>query len=201
MFETTAQRRRRTRRVGGAAVVALLGVPVWTLAAVALDLLGHRRDPRGHFDAVVVAGCLVLPDGKPSPSLARRTAKAVELWKNGMAPVLVLTGGVGKYPPAEAVVAADYALGLGVPRSAMLLETQSINTIENARFVQHLATLRRIVVVTDTYHTWRCEWIFRHYFESATVVSVESPWFDRAKGAFREAIAVAYHWVRPGRWR
>jgi uncharacterized SAM-binding protein YcdF (DUF218 family) len=109
------------------------------------------------------------------------------------------------YPPAEAVAAARTARELGVPESALILESQSTNTTENAQFTRRLAPFNsgssgaqsksRLVVVTDWYHVRRCEWFFGEYFEVVQGVGVASPFFERAKGAFREAIAYAYYWV------
>ena len=176
---------------------AIVGFPIWVATAIALDIMGHRSDPTGHWDAIVVAGCPVRQDGQPSPSLLRRTTKAVELWRQGLAPIIVLTGGVVNWPPAEAVAAARTARELGVPESALLVESQSKNTAENARLAREIAPFARIIVVTDRYHVRRCEWFFREYFEVVRGVGVVSPFFARAKGAFREAIAYAYYWVSP----
>jgi len=190
----TRGKRSRAVLAIGAAVV---GFPIWVAAAVALDVSGRRSDPTGHWDAIVVPGCLVLPNGQPSASLVRRTTKAVELWRKGRAPVIVLTGGVVNWPPAEAVAAARTARDLGVPESALLVESQSRNTAENARLAREVAPFARIVVVTDRYHVRRCEWFFREYFEVVQGVGVTSPFFERAKGAFREAIAYAYYLLSP----
>ena len=178
------------------AVVAGLGVfPVWICVAIVLDVYGHRPEPQGSFDAIVVAGCRVLPRGQPSLSLARRAIKAVELWRRGLAPVIAFTGGVGQWPPAESAAAAQVARNLGVPDSAMLLEGRSKSTLENARYLRQIADYNRIVVVTDSFHVRRCEWFFGKYFKSVQGVGVVSPFRYRALGSFREALAYVYYAV------
>src|SRR5512141_1327731 len=77
---------------------AILGFPAWVAIALLLDIIGARSDPGGRWDAIVVAGCRVNPDGHASLSLVRRTEKAVELWRAGRAPIILLTGGQGKWP-------------------------------------------------------------------------------------------------------
>ena len=193
-----ASRPSRLRRF--APVILLMGLPVWTAAGIALDIYGHRVDPDGIWDAIVVAGCRVLPSGRPSLSLLRRTVKAVELWKRGLAPVIVLTGGVGEHPPAEAIAAAQVARSLGVPDSALVVEDRSRSTLENARFAHERLAANRVIVVTDAYHVLRCEWFFRLYFQRVQGVGVVSPWLERARGATREALAIGYFIVsRPQR--
>jgi uncharacterized SAM-binding protein YcdF (DUF218 family) len=176
---------------------AVAGFPVWCGVAIALDWYGRRPDPSGHFDAIVVAGCRVMPSGQPSLSLTRRTTKAVELWRQGLAPMIVFTGGVRDFPPAESAAAAAVARNLGVPDTAMLLEGKSTSTAENARFLRALVDFNRIVVVTDSYHVRRCEWFFGKYFREVRGVGVVSPWPYRARDAFREALAYAYYIVFP----
>lgn len=178
-------------------VIGAVGFPLWVAAAVVLDVYGHRPDPTGSWDAIVVAGCRVMPNGLPSLSLVRRTTKAVELWRRGLAPVIVLTGGVGKSPPAEAVAAAGLARQLGVPDSALIVEDKSTSTLENVRFLRQIVKFNQIIVVTDTYHVLRCEWLFGKRFAKVQGVGVTSPIFYRARDAFREAIALAYHLIVP----
>ncbi len=182
-----------------AIAAAAAGFPIWCGLAIALDRYGHRPDPGGHFDAIVVAGCRVMPNGQPSLCITRRTTKAVELWRRGLAPVIVLTGGIGAFPPAESSAAAAVARGLGVPDSAMILESKSTSTAENARFSRALVDFNRIVVVTDSYHVRRCEWLFGKYFGEVRGVGVAAPWPYRARGAFREALAYAYYIAFPSR--
>ncbi len=181
-------------------LVAAAGFPIWLGMAWALDANGHRQEPTGSYDAIVVAGCRVLPEGRPSLSLVRRATKAVELWRRGVAPVIAFTGGVGDWPPAEAVAAAEVARSLGVPESALLLERRSRSTIENARFLREQSSYARIIVVTDTYHVRRCEWFFRKYFTTVDGYGVVSPFFYRTRGALREALAYAYYVVL-GPWK
>lgn len=180
-------------RSGCAAGAAVLGFPIWVAAAVALDFSGQRRDPAGPWDAIIVAGCPALPNGMPSESLKRRTMKAITLWQNRAAPIIIVTGG-GQ--PSEAAVAAAYARQQGIPERALLLESRSSTTLENARFARALTGATRVIVVTDAYHVYRCERFFRKYFAQVAAVGVLSPPWPRAKGAFREAIAIGYYGLR-----
>ena len=164
----------------------------WLLSAALLDRYGHRDAPSGKWDAIVVAGCRALPSGRPSPALERRTARAVALWRAGLAPRIVLTGGVDAGGTvSEAHAAAEHAHALGVPRSALLLEARSRSTEENARFAAPLVGRGRVLVVSDTYHVFRCERVFRRYFAEARGVGAPTRLRFRAVGALREVAAVA----------
>jgi len=166
---------------------------MWASIAWALDAFGRRPHSAGPFDAIIVPGCAVRSDGTPSAALARRTRHAVELYKSGLAPSLVLTGGVGRFPPSEAAAAAELAMNLGVPQTALVLEDRSTSTIENALFAAEClseASERRVLIATDGYHCWRCRHIFSRYFQTvSTAGSVPGPRL-RVRGAMREVISI-----------
>ncbi len=177
--------------VGGALLVG------WGLGALALDVYGQRAAPaRGAWDAVIVAGCRVMPDGRPSPALERRVRTAVALWKAGRAPRIVMTGGVGENPPSEAEAAARLAHALGVPESALVRESQSTTTAENAQFAARVVDARRVLVVSDTYHVLRCEWLFGRYFEEVRGVGSTPEAWPRVRFALREVGAVLVEALR-----
>ena len=186
-------RRCRARSIFRMAAVLL---PLWSSAAMLLDGFGHAEPSATAFDAVVVAGCKVEPDGQPSACLAGRVDRGVALYRAGWAPVLVFTGGVGEHPPSEAEVAAQRARAAGVPEQAIRLETRSSSTEENARFAAELGSARHVLVVSDAWHTHRVARVFGRYFDTVDTVGVDAPLPDRIYGAHREVLALAWYAVR-----
>jgi uncharacterized SAM-binding protein YcdF (DUF218 family) len=174
--------------VPGTAVLA------WGAAAAWLDAHGQRPHAQGRtYDALVVAGCRVFPDGRPSHALARRVAVAVELWQRGVAPRIVLTGGpsVGA-PISEAEAAARLCEAWGVPRERLVLEEKSTSTLENARFAAELLQ-GEVLVVSDAAHVFRCRRMFRRHFAHADAVGALGPRGPRVRLALREVFAVVRH--------
>lgn len=174
--------------------VALL----WAGAGLALDRHGAAAPaPAGPYDAIVVAGCRVDPPGVPSPCLAARAARGVALWEAGVAPLVVFTGGVGTHPPAEAEVAAAFAVERGLPHTAARVEARSTSTEANAaEAAALLGAQAHVLVVTDGYHTLRAGRVFARHFAVADATGVTpSPW-PRARGAAREVLAVGWYGVR-----
>lgn len=167
-----------------AASVAYLG------AALLLDRHGRREDPKEIYDAIVVLGCRVMPGGRPSRTLASRARRAAELQLAGVAPTIVLTGGVGDHPPSEASAAAAIVREMGVAEDAIVLEERSTSTEENAREAAALVEGRRVLVVTDAYHVFRAERVFRRYFDEVRGIGSLGPTPARTRGALREVLAV-----------
>ncbi len=193
---TAASRRRLTNRLRRAALLAAVIAVAWVLAACAVDLYGRTQKPHGKWDAIVVAGATVWRGGRPSKALTRRTLAGADLWRQGYAPRLVLTGGVGAHGPAEAVVAARIAREHGIPEAALVVEARSRNTEENARYARELSGAGRVLVVTDAYHVLRSELIYGRYFEDAAVVGLpigKTP--ALASGALREVPALLWYLI------
>ena len=152
-------------------------------------------------DAVVVLGARVLPGGVPSGALYARVEKAVELYREGVAPRLVFSGGVGDNPPSEAQVMRALAVRLGVPSEACMLEEQSHSTEQNTRFSAELLRslgARRVVVVSDPYHLLRARQYFRlQGFEVATSPALLTERnldaVERFYWTVRESFALLFH--------
>ncbi len=186
--------------LGTALVVSSVFLLLWGLCALGLDLHGRGAPIRGTCDAIIVLGARVLPGGIPSGHLRRRVEAAVRLWREGVAPVVVFTGGVGRVPPSEAEVAARVAVELGVPAGALRLEDRSTSTEENAAFAKRATGVSRVVVVTDSYHALRARRVFARHFEVVGVSASLAPWPWRLRNALREVPVVALY-LATGRLR
>ena len=117
----------------------------------------------GKADAIVVLGCRVRREGGASTALRRRVDRGVQLYRDGAAPLLVLSGG-GAGPRPEAEIMRCAALALGVPEAALLIESGSRNTFENARDTTLLLRsrgLRSVLLVSDRAHLPRARLLFR----------------------------------------
>lgn len=93
-----------------------------------------------------------------------RVATAVELWRRGVAPTILMSGGVDattRQHVGERMKSA--AIDLGVPENAIFVEGFSTSTFENARFTLRVAReegWRRAVIVSDDFHLLRARVLF-----------------------------------------
>jgi uncharacterized SAM-binding protein YcdF (DUF218 family) len=122
------------------------------------------HDNAAPSDAIVVLGAAQYR-GRPSPVLRARIDHAVSLYSRGLAPRLVLTGGVADGDTAsEAAVGRIYALAAGVPDSAILLENEGRTTGQSMERVSRLLRGRRmesVILVSDPFHVLRAARIAR----------------------------------------
>ena len=116
-----------------------------------------RSDEARPVDAIVVLGAAQY-DGRPSPQLAARLDHALTLWPEGLAPMIVVTG--GNQPGdrfTEADASAAYLTERGVPSDAIVLEGEGASTYESMKNVAVLLGERvdSVLIVTDPYHALR----------------------------------------------
>ena len=144
---------------------AVIVFALWLVALGAVIAWGSR-DRAKTSDAIVVLGAAQYW-GKPSPVLRARLDHAVELWHRGLAPRVVLTGGVGVGDTtSEAAVSRKYVIGQGIPDSAILLETTGRTTRESLRSVAAMLQVRdqhRVILVSDPFHMLRLDILARRF--------------------------------------
>lgn len=142
---------RRSAWAAGALLVAyaLLFGWVWRVS---------RLDQRNRADAIVVLGAAQY-NGRPSPVLKARLDHGLDLYRAGLAPVIVVTGGIGAGDRmSEATVGHRYLRALAVPDSAIIVRPDGRTTDESMRSVaewMHDRELTRMLLVSDPFHMAR----------------------------------------------
>lgn len=178
-----------------------IGMFLWLIMAVviALAIIGygqvsHERDA----DVIIVLGAGLRRDGRPGPALIRRAEEGARLYREGYATNVICTGAIPRFANrAEAEGCADVLRENGVPDSAIVLETRSRSTEENAAYsleIMNEQGWELALVVSDGYHLLRARWIFADQgVEAYTVPASRQPrTFDLATALAREVVAV--HW-------
>lgn len=124
--------------------------------------------------AIVVLGGNAPVDGELTGESAARMAHALSLYEAGASPLLVVTGG-GDTPVAPAMAAT--AREAGVPEEAILSETASRSTLQNAVFTGDFSELDKnepIILVSQRYHLPRAWASFRWAgFQSVTLSAAD----------------------------
>jgi uncharacterized SAM-binding protein YcdF (DUF218 family) len=130
-------------------------------------------------DAIVVLGGTLTPPASAGSdanlsAAADRLVYAARLYKLGKSPIILISGGnpVGAGTmDAESVHAAALLRGWGIPADAILTETESVNTYENAVYSKLMLDqhgLKSILLVTSALHMPRA----LATFESAGVQAI-----------------------------
>jgi uncharacterized SAM-binding protein YcdF (DUF218 family) len=141
------------------AVVGFLAVAYLAFTFVQV-WLASRRDGARPAQAIVVLGAAQY-NGVPSPILRARLDHAYDLYRNGLAPMIVVTG--GKLPGdvyTEATAGAEYLHSKGVPDDDILREVNGRNSWESleaaSQFLKDRA-IEHVLLVSDAFHSYRID--------------------------------------------
>lgn len=151
---------------------------LWALLLLSIYFFG-RRDEARPAAAIVVLGAAQY-NGRPSPVLRARLDHSLELYDEGVAPVIIFTGGVGVGDTvSEAEVSRRYAIRAGVPESAILVERVGVSTGESMKAVALLMQaegFNSAVLVSDPFHMLRLRLLAaRHGFRAHSSPTRTSP--------------------------
>ncbi len=164
------------KRAGTMSVLVLAGFMYVVLNIVQVWSVG-RSDSRKEVDAIVVMG-VAQYDGRPSPQLQARLDHVLTLWKEGVAQLVVTTG--GNQPGdrfTEARASADYLIAGGIPESSISMEDIGSTTLQSLQSVAEILKSRGLAsveIVTDPYHALRSQLIAQDLGLTAHVSPAEN---------------------------
>jgi len=135
--------------------LSALGWCVWVYLQIERYAYEDQAAPS---DVICVFGAAEYA-GRPSPVLRARLDHALALYEHGIAPVVLTLGGSAPGDTySEGQVGEAYLMANGVPQKAIIAETQSRTTEEQARRIVVIARTNgyhRIVIVSDPAHLFR----------------------------------------------
>jgi uncharacterized SAM-binding protein YcdF (DUF218 family) len=192
MTDDSVHRHPRRRWLLRLAALAL-GVLAAFLALTGVRIVHEGSRQELHpADAIVVFGAAEYA-GHPSPVLRARLDHAFDLFRLGLAPVVITTGGAASDPSfSEGGVSHDYLERRGVPERNLIAETQGSDTAQSAvrvAVIMRANGLHSCVAVSDAYHVFRIKRLLEH--EGIGPVYVAPRPDSRPHGVAQRAYAVS----------
>jgi uncharacterized SAM-binding protein YcdF (DUF218 family) len=191
-------------RVRRLAVPILLAAAVIYTSSLIMVLIVSQQDQRRPVDAIVVLGAAQY-NGRPSPVLRARLDHALGLYRDGVAPLVVVTGGVGRGDTtSEAMVGERYLRAHGVPEGAAAAageERTTETSMTAAAAWLRPRGIRRVLLVSDPFHMFRLRLEARRTsLEAFTSPTESSPISENPvlelRYLFAEGFKVPVAWLR-----
>lgn len=191
-------------------IIFVVLATIITLGVTNGVVIGYTKDKivssaeAAEIDAqcIMVLGASVNPDGSPSGILQDRLDVGIDLYHAGVAPKLLMSGDNGTDTYNEVEGMKQYAISKGVPSEDIFCDHAGFSTYESMYRAEDIFEVKRLVVVTQTYHLYRA--IYDAETRGIEVVGVSSDlheyqnqsWFDtrevmaRAKDFFVTVIGL-----------
>ena len=132
----------------------VLGLNTYVCVSAKGNMYEPQNYAEGKADCIMVLGCGVK-DGKPTPMLKDRLDTAIELYKNGAAEKIIMSGDHGKEHYNEVGVMKLYAIENGVPEEAVFMDHAGFSTYESLYRAKNLFGCNKLIAVTQRYHLYR----------------------------------------------
>ena len=116
------------------------------------------------YDKIKDAECIIVLGGgirqeKPSPILKDRLDKAIELYKLGLAPKIIMSGDHGRVKYDEVNVMKTYAIENGVPSEDIFMDHAGFSTYDTMYRAKEVFGVKKAIIVTQEYHMFRSLYI------------------------------------------
>jgi uncharacterized SAM-binding protein YcdF (DUF218 family) len=144
-------------------------------------------------------------NGRPSPVLRARLNHALSLYREGHAPRIIVTGGVGRGDTtSEATVSRRFLVTHGVPAEAVVVQAQGRSTQASMTAVGEWLKdedLHRVLLVSDPFHMFRLRMEARRTnLEAYTSPTEDSPISDNPvlelRYLFAEGFKIPVTWIQ-----
>ncbi|HTI06177.1 MAG TPA: YdcF family protein [Gemmatimonadales bacterium] len=191
------------RRVLSGILLAIVVIALGWAAVVVAVAVHAARDEATGADAIVVLGAAQY-NGRPSPVFRARLDHAAALYQRSLAPVVLVTGGVGAGDSLnEANVGRDYLLRLGLPTDAVVPLAGGHDTYASLHQVSSWfegRDTRRVLLVSDGFHMLRLQIIARRlglvaYTSPATGSPIHANMRRNTGYLFAEGFKVPFTWL------
>jgi uncharacterized SAM-binding protein YcdF (DUF218 family) len=143
-------------------LVVVVPLFVWYSLDFTYEAVGAEDDFATHADVIIVLGCNTLShNGTPiSSCIGARSSHAADLYKEGLAPTIIATGGptAGPDRPTESQVLQSVLESDGVPPSAIVQENRALDTIQNMAYSKQIMLehgWHSAILVTEPFHIKR----------------------------------------------
>jgi len=131
------------------------GVNIWMIYSTKGAICTPDEAEQLSGDCILVLGCGVRSDGKPSHMLQDRLDVAIAAYQMGLAPKLLMSGDHGREHYDEVNAMKDYTLSKGVPSEDIFMDHAGFSTYESMHRARDIFQCERIIIVTQNYHLYR----------------------------------------------
>ncbi len=177
--------------VGLAGLGALWGINAYVKNSVKERILDSQEASElTDVDCIIVLGCQVKANGKPSDMLADRLTRGLELYHLGAAPKLLMSGDHGTKEYNEVETMKQYAIDDGIASEDVFMDHAGFSTYESIYRAKDIFEADKVIIVTQEYHLYRALYIAKQLGVEAYGVAADyNTYAGQSMRDFREVLA------------
>ena len=141
-------------------------------------------------DCIIILGCGIYDDGSLSPMLRDRLMRGLELYKEGAAPKILMSGDHGRKEYDEVNAMKQYAIDCGVMLENIFMDHAGFSTYESIYRAKEIFEADKVIIVTQEYHVYRALYIAEQFGIDAYGVPADlNEYAGQSMRDFREVLA------------
>ncbi len=145
-------------------LILIIGCVVVTLDTyvkrVGSEYVSNQNDVPG-TNAILILGAYVLPNGTVSSMLNDRLTVGYELYKQGKAQKIIVSGDHGNKNYDEVNAMKSFLMDKGVPSQDVFMDHAGFSTYESVYRARDIFEVEKLIIVTQNYHLMRAVFIAR----------------------------------------
>lgn len=152
--------------------VILISVLLFILASTSMLVINQTVESVGtkyivdsnqvpNADAILVLGAYVFPNGTVSTMLNDRLTAGYELYEQGKAPKLIVSGDHGRKDYDEVNSMKSFLKDKGVPNQDVFMDHAGFSTYESVYRARDIFKVQKLIIVTQEYHLLRAVYVAR----------------------------------------
>ncbi|MBH8569705.1 YdcF family protein [Microvirga sp. STS02] len=167
------------------AKISLVALLLWFIGHTTYIVIDGLTDEGKTADIAVILGSKVNANGTLSGRLEQRLACGLQLYLNGRAKKIIVSGGLGKEGFWEGSKMKDFLIRHHVPDTAIIVDNHGDNTlatVKNTLRLRNSLGYNSVVVVSQYFHLTRTKMLFRK--QQFTSISSVSPRYFEVRDAY-----------------
>ena len=140
-------------------ILIVLGINIYVKQSTKKQIITNEDySDLKDIDCILVLGAGIW-ENRPSHMLEDRLLAGIELYKNGIAPKIIMSGDHGRIEYDEVNVMKDFAIEKGVPSEDIFMDHAGFSSYESIYRAKEIFEAKKVVIVTQEYHLYRSLYI------------------------------------------
>lgn len=141
-------------------IISIIGVNAYVKSVGKKNIITPEAAEKLYdADCIIVLGCQVKDNGKPSNMLSDRLTRGIELYKQNAAPKIIMSGDHGRKHYDEVNTMKQVAIDAGIPSSDVFMDHAGFSTYESMYRTKEIFDADKIIIVSQEYHLYRAVYI------------------------------------------
>lgn len=176
--------------IGAAGLLLLFGLNRHVKKSTAERIVEGNEITDTDIDCILVLGCQVKEDGRPSHMLRDRLMRGVELYELGVSEKLLMSGDHGQTEYNEVQTMKEYAMDAGIDSEDIFMDHAGFSTYESIYRAKEIFGVKKMIIVTQEYHLYRALYIAKALgVEAYGVASDYNVYYGQLMRDCREVLA------------